>query len=131
MKEDLDLLIEENFISAIEKLPSPNEKNIALHQGNEFIDVYKTFFGNHYGRWIKELLPLPISCTSATASTFVQWYIGVTDTDETELNIGMCEVHKCNVNTMIWSFLLNNQNPWDLWLLSKKKLHIIVFTLHL
>ena len=41
MKEDLELLIEEKwrkldefdtFISAIEKLPSPNKKNIALHQ---------------------------------------------------------------------------------------------------
>ena len=59
MKEDLDLLIEEKwskrdefatFISAIEKLPSPNEKNLALHQGNDFVDVYTTFFDNQYGR---------------------------------------------------------------------------------
>ena len=59
MKEDLDLLIEykwrkrdefATFISATEKIPSPNEKNIALHQGNEFIDVYKTFFDKHYGK---------------------------------------------------------------------------------
>ena len=43
MKEDLYLLIEEKlrkrdefatFISDIEKLTIPNEKNLALHQGN-------------------------------------------------------------------------------------------------
>ena len=88
MKEDLDLLIEEKwrkkdefatFISAIEKLPSPNEKNLVLHQGNEFIGVYKTFFDNHYGRWIKELLSLSIECTQVNASTFAQWYLGVTE----------------------------------------------------
>ena len=65
MKEDLDLLIEgkwrtqdefATFISDIEKLPSPNEKNLALHQGNEFIEVCKTLFDKHYGWWIKELL---------------------------------------------------------------------------
>ena len=58
VKEDIEILIEEKwrkqdefatFISAIEKLPSPNEKNLALNQGNNFIDVYKTFFGKHYG----------------------------------------------------------------------------------
>ena len=58
MKKDLYLLIEDKwrkrdefatFISAIEKLPSPNEKNLALHQGNDFIDVYKTLFDKHYG----------------------------------------------------------------------------------
>ena len=58
MKKDLYLLIEDKwrkrdefatFISAIEKLPSPNEKNVVLHQGNDFIDVYKTFFDKHYG----------------------------------------------------------------------------------
>ena len=57
-KEDIDLLIEEkwrkrdefaNFISSVEKLPSPNERNIALDQGNDFIDVYKTFFVKHNG----------------------------------------------------------------------------------
>ena len=72
MKEDLYLLIEENcmkgdefanFISAIEKLPSTNEKNIALHQGNEFIDLYKTLFDKHYGKCIKECLPLSIADT--------------------------------------------------------------------
>ena len=72
MKEDLDLLIEEKwskrdefatFISDIEKLTSPNKKNLALQQGNCFIDVYTTFFGEHYGRWIKKLLPLSIGHT--------------------------------------------------------------------
>ena len=67
MKEYIDLLIEDkwrkrdefdNFISGIEKLPSPNEKNLTLHQGNDFIDVYNTFFDENYGRWIKELLLL-------------------------------------------------------------------------
>ena len=103
MKEYLDLLIEEkwrkidefaNFISDIGKLPSPNEKRIALYQGNEFIDVYKTFFDKYYGKFIKDLLPLWISGTSATASTSARWYLGVTDPDKTELNIVMCEVHK-------------------------------------
>ena len=103
MKGDIDLLIEEkwrkwdefaNFISAIEKLPSPNEKNIALNQGNNFIDVYKTFSDNHYGWWIKELLPISIVGTSETASTFARCYLGVTDLEETELNIGMCDGFK-------------------------------------
>ena len=62
MKEDLDLLIENKwkkqdrfatFILAIEKIPSTNEKNIALHQGNYFIDVYKALFDKNYGRCIK------------------------------------------------------------------------------
>ena len=79
MKEDIDLLIEEKwrkrddfdtFISDIWELPSPNEKNLALNQGNNFIDVYKTFFGKHYGKWIKNLLPLSIAGTPETASTF-------------------------------------------------------------
>ena len=54
------------FILAIEKLPSPNEKYLALLQGNDFIDVYKTFFDKHYGQWIKEILPLSIAGTPAT-----------------------------------------------------------------
>ena len=67
MKEDIDLLIEEKwrkrdefapFISVTEKLPSPNEKNIAIHQGNDFIEVYKKLFDKHYGLCFKELLPL-------------------------------------------------------------------------
>ena len=90
MKEYLDLLIEEkwrkrdefaNFISSVEKLPSPNERNIALHQGNDFIGVYKTFFGKNYGWWIKELLPISIAGTLVTASTFAQWCVGVTEPD--------------------------------------------------
>ena len=57
MKEDLDLLIEEKwrkryefatFISAIEKLPGPKERNLTLYQSNDFINVYKTFFENQY-----------------------------------------------------------------------------------
>ena len=55
--KDLALLIEDKwmkrdefatFISAIEKIISPKEKNLALQQGNNFIDVYKTFFDKHY-----------------------------------------------------------------------------------
>ena len=71
------------FISATDKLPSPNEKYIALHHGNEFIDVYKTFFDKHYDQCIKDLLPLSISVTPETASNFSQWYLGVTDTNKT------------------------------------------------
>ena len=72
MKENLDPLIEEKwskqdefatFISTIEKLPNPNEKNIGLHQGNDFIDLYKTLFDKHYGRCIKEILLLSIAGT--------------------------------------------------------------------
>ena len=53
MKEGLDILIEEKwskrdgfayFISAIEKLTIPNGKNITLHQGDYFIDLYKNLF---------------------------------------------------------------------------------------
>ena len=56
-KEYLDLLIEEmwrkrdnfaTFISAIEKLPSSNKKNLILHQGNDAIDMYTNNFGKHY-----------------------------------------------------------------------------------
>ena len=56
MKEDIQLLIENTrgkrdmlavFISAIEKIPSPKEKNISLHQGGHFIDVYNNSFDNH------------------------------------------------------------------------------------
>ena len=61
--------------------------------------MYKTFFDKHFGRWIKYLLPLSITDTQVTASNFALWYLGVTETDDTELNIGMCEVHKCNVST--------------------------------
>ena len=69
------------FISATDKLPSPNEKYIALHHGNEFIDVYKTFFDNNDWRWIKEFLPISIAGTLSTASNFARWYLGVTDPD--------------------------------------------------
>ena len=72
-KEDIELRIEEKwrkryyfatFISAIEKLTSPNDKNLALHQNTEFIDVYKNFFDKHYDRWIKDTPPISIECTT-------------------------------------------------------------------
>ena len=124
VKEYLDLLIEEKwrkqedfaaFISSIEKLPSPNEKNCTLHQGNDCIDVYKNFFDKQYERCIKELLPLSMSCKPATASTFAQWYLGATEPNEKELNIGMCEVHKFNVSTTRWRDFLDSLtiNPKD------------------
>ena len=77
--EYLDLLIEDNWrkrdefatsISAIEKLPSINEKNIALNQGNFIIDVYTIFFDNHYGKCIKEIPPFSISGRLENNSTF-------------------------------------------------------------
>ena len=61
----------------------------------------------HYGRWIKDLLPLSTPGTPTTASTFSQWYLGVTEPDKIELNIGMCEVHKCNVSTTRWRGFLD------------------------
>ena len=96
----MSLLIQ--FIVDIEKLTSPNDKKLALHQGNGFFDVYKTFFDKIYGWCIKDLLPISIAGTQATASTFARWYIGVTDPDETELKTGKCEVHKFNVSTTRW-----------------------------
>ena len=68
---------------------------IALYQGNDFIDVCKTFFDKHHEKCIKELLSLSIAETpSAATSTFTGWYLSVTEPDDTELKHGMCEVHK-------------------------------------
>ena len=53
-------------------------------------------------QWIKGILPLKITITPETASSFAQWYLGVTDPDETELKTGKCEVHKFNVSTTRW-----------------------------
>ena len=77
--------------------------------------MYQTSFDKQYGRWIKELLLISISGTTETASNFSQWYIGVTDPDKKELNIGMYEVHKYNVSTTIWRNLLDSLtiNPKD------------------
>ena len=91
MKEYIDVSIEEKwikqdyfytFMSDIEKPPSPNEKNLALQQWNDFIDVYNNFFDKYYGLCIKELLLLSISGTPLTASTFSRWYLGVPDPDK-------------------------------------------------
>ena len=101
MKEDIDLLIEDNqrkqdefanFIAAIEKLPITNGKKLILHKGNDFIYVYKTFFDYQYVHWIKYLLLLSIAVTQANVCTFVLWCLGVTDNDKTKLKTGMCEV---------------------------------------
>ena len=117
MKENLDLLIEDmwrkrdeftTFISAIEKLPSPHEKKLALPQGNEFIDVYKTLFDKHYGRCIKELLPISIVVTPETDSTFSWWYLSFTEPDKTYLNIGICDVHKLNMSKTKWKTCLDS-----------------------
>ena len=79
MKEYIDLLIEKKwrkrdyfatFISAKEKITSPNVKKFVLHQCNEFIDIYKTFFDKYYELCIKELLTLSIEVTEATVTTF-------------------------------------------------------------
>ena len=86
----------------IDKLTSSNEKNLALHQGNGFIDIYNTLFDKQYGIWIKDILLLSIAVTPETSSTFARWYIGVTEPDEIELKISGCEVHKCNVSTTRW-----------------------------
>ena len=117
MKEGLELLIEEKWrkqyyfdtlVSAIEKIPSPNEKRLSLHQGNNFFDLHKTFFDNHYGKWIRELLPLSIKVTQVTASTFARWYLGVTEPDKEKRNIRKCEVHKYNVSTTRWMIFLDS-----------------------
>ena len=97
MKENLDLLIEEKrkkrcefatFISTIDKQLSPKEKKLSIHQGNDFIYVYNTFFDKHYEWCLKEILPLSTAGTPETASTFSWCYLCVNDTDKTELNIG-------------------------------------------
>ena len=46
--------------------------------------------------------------TLETASTFAWWYLDVTEPYETELNIGMCEFHKCNMIKMIWRIFLDS-----------------------
>ena len=103
MKEDLELLIEEKWskkdefpslISAIEKLTISKERRLALYQGNDFINVYKTFFDKHHTRWMKELLLISIKITPDNASTFDRCYLCIIEPKETELNIGECEVHK-------------------------------------
>ena len=92
MKEYLDLLIEDkwskryvfaNLIAAIENLPIPKERKLAPNQGNDFINMYRILFENNYAFWLKRLLPLPISGTPSTASTFVRWYLGITEPVET------------------------------------------------
>ena len=70
------------FISDIEKLPIPKERNIALYQVNDFVRMYKTFFYNHYARCLKDILPHSIEGTPENTSTFSQWYLGVTDPDK-------------------------------------------------
>ena len=39
---------------------STKERNIALYQGNKFINVDKTFFDKHYAYLMKETLKLSI-----------------------------------------------------------------------
>ena len=92
MKEYIDPLIEEKcrrrdelakFIAAIEKLPSPKYRKLAIYQGNYFINVYKTLFEKHYEFWLEEILTLSIEVTPDNTPTSPRWYIGITDPDET------------------------------------------------
>ena len=64
--------------------------------------MYKNLFDKHCVLWLKDILPLSIAGTLVTTCTFDRCYIGAIDTDETELNIGQCEFHECNVITTIW-----------------------------
>ena len=98
----------DNFIASIYKLPSLKYRKLACYQGNAFINLYKTFFDKHYVRWMEDLLPLSISGTLENASTFSWWYLGVTDPDKTEINIGEFEVHNYNVSTTIWRNYLDS-----------------------
>ena len=74
----------------------------AEHVGKSFINVYKTLFDKHYARWLKELLQISIEGKPNNVSTFFQWYLCVTEPYKTDLNIGECDVHDCNVSTKIW-----------------------------
>ena len=88
MKEYFDLQIEEKwrkqekistFIAAIAKLTSLKEINLAIYQGSDLINVYKTFFDKNYVHWLKELLNILIEVTLYNASSFAQWYLRVTE----------------------------------------------------
>ena len=61
----------------MEKLTSTKKINISLHQGNDFINLYKlmykNFFRNYYARWLKGILPLSIWGAPVTDSTYSQW----------------------------------------------------------
>ena len=109
MKGYIDLLLEEEwrkrydfstFISAIENITSPTDIKLALNQGNNFINLYNSFFNNHYVCWLKEILPISISSTPETFSIFVWWYPVVTEPDKAEVNIVYFEVHDWNLGTM-------------------------------
>ena len=58
---------------------------------------------------MKEILLFSIEGKSENASSFSRWYLGVTDTDEIELNIGECGVHECNASTTIRRNYLDSQ----------------------
>ena len=56
---------------------------------------------------MEELLLISLQGTPYNLSTFPQCYLGVTETEETGLKIGECEVHECNMSTTIWKNYLN------------------------
>ena len=105
------------MIVEIEILSIPREINPTLYQGNDFINMYKTLFENNYSCYLKDILPLSIPGTPANASTFSRFYLGVTESYKTELNIKGFEVHECNVSLTIWRNYLDsltvNSNHFD------------------
>ena len=85
---------------------------LTLFQRNS---VYKNFFDNHYICWLKGLPPISIIGIPYDASNFFLWYLGVTEPDKTELNMGEFKVYEWNVSTTIWRNYLESLtiNPKD------------------
>ena len=79
--------------------------------------MYENFVDNNYELWCKKILAISIEGTPANASTFSWWYLGVTNPDKTELNIGEYELHEWNVSTTRWrnylDSLIINQMDFD------------------
>ena len=85
MQEALNEDFKETWVRVNPNAPMPFVENLT-NEENEEGDSENGF--NHYTRWSKYLLPLLISVTPETDSTFAWWYLDVSDPDKTEANIG-------------------------------------------
>ena len=57
---------------------------------------------------MKELLPLSIEVTPYNDFILALCYLCFSETGETELKIGQCEVHEYNLSTKIWRNYLDS-----------------------